>query len=419
MTFSSSSPAAPSGANAHLLRTFRHRDFALLTGGRTLSRFGNAMAPVALAFAVLDLTGSASDLGFVVGARSLPNVAMLLYGGVLADRLRRSTLLQGSTLGAAAVQAVLAVSLLLSFASLPLLIVLSLVNGALSAVALPASIALTPQTVPTAELRPANALVRMGVHLGYISGASLGGVLAASVGSAWAMVGTTVLWLGAALCFRAMSTGPTLSVGPRAHPLSELREGWREFTSRTWVWVVALQFMVVNAVVSGGMQVLGPVVADDTIGRTAWGLTLAAQTVGAVVGGLIAVRLGIRRMLLLGVAVTAIYAVPLLLLAHAPVVPYLLLASFLTGLAMEQFGIAWDYSLQQHVPADRLARVYSYDAVGSCIALPLGEIGAGPLAHHYGTTITLTWGAALVVAVTLAALLSRSIRTLAVKPDAS
>ena len=57
---------------------------------------GNAIAPVALAFAVLDLTGSAADLGLVVGARSLMNVVFVLFGGVVADRLPRHLVLVAS-----------------------------------------------------------------------------------------------------------------------------------------------------------------------------------------------------------------------------------------------------------------------------------------------------------------------------------
>ena len=71
-------------------------------------------------------------------------------------------------------------------------------------------------------------------------------------------------------------------------PLAELREGWSEFVSRTWVWVVVVQFMVVNAALLGGLHVLGPAIADDTIGRTAWGFALAAEMAGAVVGGILA-----------------------------------------------------------------------------------------------------------------------------------
>ena len=393
----------------------RHRNFRCLASGRTLTYFANSMASVALAFAVLDLTGSTADLGLVVGARSLANVVVLLFGGVLADRMRRALLLQGSAAAAAAVQGVLALSLLLGFASMPLLLALSVVNGALAAVSLPAAAALTPQTVPAGELRQANALVRMGMNVGVIVGASFGGLLASLVGPAWALATNTGTFLVTALCYSGVRVAAAAVMGvTRLRPLRDLREGWSEFVSRTWVWVVVLQFMVVNAVVSGGVQVLGPSIADITVGRTAWGLVLAVQMAGAVVGGVLAMRLRARHALLIGVAAVASEAVPLVALAEAPEVAVLVGAMFLSGVAMEQFGVAWDVSLQQNVPADRLARVYSYDALGSFVALPLGEMAAGPLADGIGVRATLLGGAVLVVAATAAALGSRSVRSLTV-----
>ncbi|MFB7501327.1 MFS transporter [Streptomyces sp. NPDC056161] len=392
-----------------------HRSFRSLAAGRLLVYFANAMAPVALAFAVLDTTGSTTDLGLVVGARSLANVALLLVGGVVADRVRRTLVLQGSALVAAGVQAAIAASVLLSATSIPLLILLSVLNGALAALSLPASVAMTPQTVPPELIRPANAVLRMGTNLGAIAGASLAGVVAAFLGPGWGLACNAVAFCGAAVCFlgvRVPGAAGKPAPGERVGPLRELREGWREFTARRWVWLVVLQFMVVNAVVAGGVQVLGPDIADDTFGRGLWGAVLAAQMAGALAGGVLAARSRVRRALLLGVALTAVEAVPLVVLAQAPYALLVGIAMFAGGLALEQFAVAWDVSLQENVPHDRLARVYAYDALGSFVALPLGEMAAGPLAQRLGTGPTLMGGAALVAVVTAAALCSRQIRTL-------
>ncbi|MGW0548750.1 MFS transporter [Streptomyces altiplanensis] len=396
-----------------ILVPLRHRPFRQLASGRLLMYFANAMAPVVLAFAVLDLTGSKTDLGIVVGARSLANVVLLLLAGVIADRVSRTAILQGSALAAACVQGAIAVSVLMDFTTIPLLILLSVLNGALSAVSLPASAALTPQTVPASMFRPANALMRLSLNLGMIIGASLGGVIVAALGPGWGLACNAVAFLGAAFCFFGIKL-PKNADKPseRSHPLRELREGWQEFTARTWVWVVVLQFMVVNAVVAGGIQVLGPAVADETFGRTGWGLVLAAQMAGAVAGGLIAARSKARHALRIGVAVVAFEAMPLVVLAEAPGVLLLSLAMFVNGVALEQFGVAWDVSLQENIPADRLARVYSYDALGSFVALPIGEIAAGPVAEEVGVETTLLAGAALVVVTTAAVLCSRDVRRL-------
>ncbi|MCR6481722.1 MFS transporter [Amycolatopsis sp. OK19-0408] len=383
-----------------LLVPLREPRFRALVTGRTFADFANAVAPFALAFAVLDLTGSAVDLGIVVGARSIANVLLVLFGGMLADRLPRSVILQGTETAAALTQAAIAVSVLGGFASVPLLVGLSLVNGAVSAISLPAAASLTPLTVPARLLTPANALVRLLSNTGRIAGAGLAGVLVAFAGSGWALAGNAVLFLAAAVSYHRIRL-PRGERIPGRRPLGELAEGWREFSSRPWVWLVVLQFMVVNAVTAGALRVLGPLVADDTFGRTGWGLALAGQTAGSLLGGVIAAHWQPRRMLLIGVALVTVDALPMLVLGETPYLLPLLFAMFLTGIAIEQFAVAWDVSLQEHIPPEKLARVYSYDMLGSFVAMPLGQIAAGPLAEHAGREATLLGGAALVIGATV------------------
>ncbi|MDF4253646.1 MFS transporter [Streptomyces sp. WMMB303] len=430
MAFPSSHP------DREVLRSvLRHRAFRALTLGRSLTFFGNSMAPVVLAFAVLDLGGSAVDVGLVVGARSVSSVLLLLFGGLLADRLPRALVLQGAAASAALVQTGVGLAVLADRAPIGVLLVLSVVQGAVAAVSVPASAALLPRTVPPGELRPANALSRMGINTGMIAGTSLGGMLAAVAGPGWGMVLDGVAFLGAAAAYRlagrvlagragappsaaaAEPAGHVRAVESaagteRARPWQEMRQGWREFASRTWVWVVVLQFFVVNAVSAGGIQVLGPAVADATFGRTAWGFVLATQMAGALVGGLLVARSRSRHALRIGVAVVALDALPLLALAESADLALLLMAMFANGIALEQFSVAWDLSLQENVPQETLARVYSYDALGSTLALPLGEMAAGPLAERFGVRPTLLCGVGLVLLVTAGALGSSQVRGL-------
>ncbi|MFE9331212.1 MFS transporter [Streptomyces sp. NPDC006925] len=427
MAFPSSRP------DRDILRgVLRHRAFRALTLGRSLTFFGNSMAPVVLAFAVLDLGGSAVDVGFVVGARSVSSVLLLLFGGLLADRLPRALVLQGAAASAALVQTGVGLAVLADRAPIGVLLVLSVVQGAVAAVSVPASAALLPRTVPPGELRPANALSRMGINTGMIAGTSLGGLLAAVAGPGWGMVLDGVAFLGAAAAYRlagrvlagraaAPSPATTAEVldpataagtAERARPWQDMRQGWREFASRTWVWVVVLQFFVVNAVSAGGIQVLGPAVADATFGRTAWGFVLATQMAGALVGGLLVARSRSRHALRIGVAVVALDALPLVALAESADLALLLMAMFANGIALEQFSVAWDLSLQENVPQETLARVYSYDALGSTLALPLGEMAAGPLAERFGVRPTLLCGVGLVLLVTAGALGSSQVRGL-------
>jgi MFS family permease len=388
----------------------RHARFRWLATARTTGYLGNAIAPLALAFAVLDLTGSVAELGLVVGARSIANVLLLLVGGVLADRLPRALLLQGSSLAAAVTAGLMATSVLAGFASVPLLAAIGLVNGAVAAVALPASSSITPETVPAEHLQQANAILRIGSNTAGIAGASAGGLIAATGGPGWAMVAVAVVFALEAVCY--LRVGGARVDRVRAHPLTELREGWSEFVSRRWVWVVVVQFMVVNAAMVGGMQVLGPAIADETFGRAAWGVALGCLTAGAVVGGLLAARWLPDRALYYGVALVVLEAAPLLALGLAPHLVVLLPALFLTGMALEQFTIAWDLSLQENVPGEKLARVYSYDMIGSMVAVPAGQLAVGPVAAWLGPEATLVGSAALIVVMTGVALTSRQVREL-------
>lgn len=386
--------------------------FRWLLAARTTAIVGNSVAPIALAFAVLDLTGSAADLGLVVAARSIANVAMLLFGGVLADRLPRGAVLVGSSLAAAATQGTIAALVLTGTAGIPILIALSVVNGAVSAVSLPAAAALVPDTVPASLLRPANALLRLGLNGGSIAGASVGAVVVAAVGPGWGLAIDAAAFAVAAILFtRLRLPQRSDAVGPdaTASVWTELREGWREFASRRWIWIVVLQFAVLNAAFVGATTVLGPLVADETFGRGGWGLVVAAQTAGLALGAVIALRWHPRRALGLGVAGMASVALPVAVLAVQPTLALLVVAFGVGGVAIELFAIAWDQSLQTRVPREALSRVYSYDMVGSFVAVPLGEILVGPLAHELGAPRVLLGCAAVIVVATVFAVCSRSV----------
>jgi MFS family permease len=396
------------------LAPLRYTAFRYLVAGRAITMVGNAVAPIALAFAVLDLTGSVRDLGLVVGARSLTNVVFLLLGGVIADRLPRHLVMVAASLLAAGTQAAVAAAVLTGTATVPFLVVLSAVNGLAGALALPAASALVPQTVPEHARQSANALNRLFFNAAMIIGASVGGLLVAAVGPGWGLAVDAVTFALAAVLFGLVRVAPLAPRAPahRASVLADLRDGWGEFASRTWLWVVVVGFCVINAALSGGIHVLGPVVADETVGRQAWGFVLAAETGGMVVGAVIALRLRVRRLLLFGVVCCTGEILLLLALGLAPVVGVLLLAAFVTGLAIEQFGVAWETTVQEHVPADKLARVYSYDMVGSFVAIPVGQVVAGPVADAVGVETALVGAAVLVAVSVLGMLASRDVRRL-------
>jgi MFS family permease len=396
-----------------MLAPLRYPLFRFLVTGRLVTMFGTAMAPIALAFAVLDLTGSVRDLGLVVAARSVVNVMFLLLGGVVADRLPRRLVMVVSSVLAATTQGLVATLVMTGTATVPLLMVLGAINGMVAAFALPASAAILPQTVPDGIRKQANAINRLGFNASMIVGASVGGLLVAAFGPGWGLIVDAATFIAAAACF-ALVRVPAVRVTAAARPstLAELREGWREFTGRTWLLVVVVCFGPLNAAIVGGVQVLGPAVADTTVGRRVWGLVLAAQTAGMIAGGVLAMRLRVRRMLRLGVLCMAGEALLLAALAIEPQAAVLIGCAFVAGMALEQFGVAWETTMQQQIPADRLARVYSYDMLGSFIAIPIGEVAAGPAAQAIGTGPALLVAAGVVLTAVICMLASRDVRRL-------
>ncbi|EPK7358850.1 MFS transporter [Kluyvera ascorbata] len=386
---------------------FRHLFFA-----RLLTVLGNGIAPIALAFAVLDIGGSVSDLGIVVASRSLFNVAFLLIGGVLADRYSRSRVLVSSSLVAAISQAIVAWLVLEGSATVMSLALLGTLNGAAAGIALPASSALVPQTVPAQNLRQANALIQLGIYSGTVIGASLGGILIAAVGPGWGLAIDALGFAFAAPLYRLIRVAAIKVGEAQSNILLDLKEGWKEFASRAWVWSIVVQFTIINAAFSGIVMVLGPVIADASFGRASWGIIIAAQSVGLIVGSFLALRWRPRRDLFIGAMLVALCAVPIFLLSQPASAPWLVAAFFIAGVAFGLFGVSWAHSLQTHIPPEKLARVYAYDAVGSFVAIPFGELVAGPLAARFGTSDVLLVAALAVVVATAGVGLVPAIRRL-------
>ena len=393
------------------LAPLRHRPFRLLFAGRFASFLGSAIAPVALAFAVLDLGATPAVLGLVLAARSIPQVLLTLFGGVLADRFPRHRVILVANLVAAASQGAAATLVLTGRAEIWQLALIEVLNGAAAAFVYPAAAGLTPQTVPADQLQPANALLRLGLNAAMIGGTAFGGVLVATVGPGWGLaLDSASFGLGALLLGRIRLPASDRMAGSAV--LAELRDGWDEFRSRTWLWVIVVQFGFVNMAVAAAYSTLGPVVADATVGRASWGLVLALQSAGMVAGGLLALRMRPERPLRLATLAVLLEAPFLVLLALRPTTVGLAVAAFLAGVGLETFGVYWDLSLQQHVPQDRLSRVAAYDALGSFVFIPVGQLVAGPLAAAFGVPETLLLAAAMVVLPTLGALAVPAVRGL-------
>ena len=388
------------------------RSFLYLFLGRTTSFVGNAFANVALAFAVLELTGSKVDLGLVLAARTLPQVLFLLVGGIWADRLPRHRVMVFSNVVSGFSQGAIAFLLLAGQAEVWHLAVLAAVNGLSSAFFFPAASGIVPQTVPQSMLQPANAILRLGANASWIGGAALGGLVIASTSPGVGVAVDAASFLIAAVLLAMIRLPVTLRM-EASDFFAELKEGWREFISRTWLWVIVIQFGFVNAVAFGVQGVLGPAVANDHLGgAAAWGLILTAQSLGLVAGGLILLRFRPRR-LLLTATLAYLLTLPFILGLAGPLpVGALIVLAALAGIGRETFGIMWDTTMQQEIPQEKLSRVYSYDALGSWVLMPLGVAVVGPISELIGTRETIFAATAISLTATLAVLLVRDVRTI-------
>jgi MFS family permease len=395
------------------LGPLREREFRLLFAGRTISMAGSAMAPVALAFAVLNtLHGSATDLGLVLAARQIPTVVFLLFGGVWSDRLPRHQVMVASNLVSGASQAGAAALLLAGHAQLWQLAALAALNGSSSAFFFPASVGIVPQTVPIPMLQQANATLRLALNATNIGGAALGGILVAVSSPGWAIAFAAATYGLAALTIGAMHLPSGLRI-EGSTVLLELREGWHDFWSRPWLWAIVLQFGIVNAVENGAVQIFGPLVAKEHLGGpAAWGAVLTATSVGLVLSGLLMLRWQPRRILLVATLAVFPFVLPLLALAGPARLPLVIGAGFLAGLAVEIFGVLWDTAMQQEIPLEKLSRLSAYDALGSIVLTPVALAALGPIGAAAGIRATLIGCAVLTVAATAPVLLSHDVRTL-------
>jgi MFS family permease len=391
----------------------REREFRRLFAGRTISMAGSAMAPVALAFAVLDLTGSTTDLGLVLAAREIPTVAFILFGGVWADRLPRHRVMVASNLLSGASQAAAAALLISGGARIWQLAALAAVNGSSSAFFFPASTGVVPQTVPQPMLQQANAALRLSLNATNIVGAAIGGILVAATSPGWAIAIDAASYGAAAACIGAMNLPGGVRV-EGSTVLHELREGWQDFWSRTWLWAIVLQFAIVNAVETGSVNVLGPAVAKKDLGGAgAWGGVLAGISLGLVLTGVVMLRWRPRRILRTATFGIFPMVLPLVALAWPAPLAVVIVAGFLAGAGVEVFGVLWDTAMQQEIPGEKLSRLSSYDALGSFVLTPVGLAVAGPLGAAIGLRTTFLGSAVLIVVATALVLVSGDVRTLA------
>ena len=357
------------------------------------------MAPIAIAFAVIGIHRSASAMSLVLAARMLPTVIFMLAGGVIADRLPRHRVMMAADLVSGLAQAATAATLLLGVADLWTLTALQFVGGAAGACLMPAVSGLVPQIVEGEACKEANALLALSRNGARIGGAAIGGILVAAFGPGPAIAVDAVSFFVSALLLRAVSVAEPTVRAARQVFARELIEGWHEFRTRRWVWLISSQYAITNALGMGTFFVLGPLIADRSLGgAAAWGLIMTANACGLIFGSAASLRISLERPLL-AAPVGALFIVPVIaFLALGEPAVVIGFAAFVLGFFAAISGVFFETALQHHVPADKLSRVAAYDIAASFSAIPVGVLIIGFVAPRLGTSATL-WTAAIVVAV--------------------
>jgi MFS family permease len=389
----------------------RERNVRLLVGSGAVDALGNGMANVALAFAVLQI-GGAEDLGLTFLAREIPMVVFLLLGGIWADRVSRKVLLVAGDFAMGSAQVLTAALFLTHHATVWRVALLQIVFGVANAFTRPASTGLIPQAVSALHLQEANALSDLSRSTSRIVGPAIGGVIVAAANPGWALaVDAATFFVSAAFNLQLRLKESERS--ERSHMIHELREGWSEFTSRTWLWTIVASFGFFQLTLFPALLVLGPIVAKTELGGpSAWGLILAFQGVGSVVGGVLALRLHPRRPLVLSTLFCLPIAGVLALLGAGAPVALLCLVGFIAAVGLTCGDIIWFTTFQREVPDHLMSRLSSFDWFGSVALNPVGYALVGPIANRVGVAETLYLAAAANALVTLVVASTPAIRHL-------
>jgi MFS family permease len=393
------------------LGALQEREFRLFFTGQLVSLLGDAVTPFALAWAVLDLTGSARDLGFVIAAKTAPLVVFLLAGGVFADRLPRRGVMLTADIARMAVQAATAALLLSHTARIWELIVLQALAGTGTAFFNPASTGLTPMTVSAERLQEANALRGISMASMQFAGPALAGILIVAAGPGYALAIDAASFGVSAFYLARLHLPAHVSLPPQSFA-RDLIDGWHEFTARAWVWLI-----VVSASLGNMMNAVWLVLAAAWIkmghgGAGAWTAILVISAIGALAAGATALRLKPRRPLLLATIAIVPNATPAIVLALKLPWEILLITALVTGFGNMLFNTLWETTLQQHIPPASLSRVSAYDWFGSLLCQPLGLALAGVVAAGIGMGRTLWIAAAVDLAAVTALLAAPSVRNL-------
>ncbi|MFD4610170.1 MFS transporter [Streptomyces sp. NPDC058440] len=379
------------------LRLAAFRRFVL---ANLISATGSAMAPLALAYSVIEQGGGAGSLGLVLATNTVPTIVFLLAGGVFADRLSRSRILFLGNLLAAAAQGALAVTVATGHATTASIAACGFVSGTAASFTVPATQGAVAQIVPAEHLQQANALLRLPSNAVKVLGPVAGGLIVAASGAAWALAWDSFTFAAAAVLLLGLRLDAPLTRA--AGVLVDLRAGWSGFWSRTWLWTYTAAGTVLVAAWLAGFQLLGPLVAAQRYaGARDWGLIQAAFASGLLAGTLVCLRWKPYRLLTVAVAAGGALALPLTAMACGSPLLLVLSSASLAGIGLDIAIVAWTTAFQQHVPQTEQGRMSAFNGIGERLAIPLGYLITALAARSWDTQGVLLACGGLIAAATL------------------
>ncbi|WP_026212297.1 MFS transporter [Longispora albida] len=386
------------------------RNFTLYFLARTVAMLGDAMLTVTVALAVRGAGHGDSGVGYVLAAWMVPFIALLLFGGVYADRFSAQRMMIGADLVRVVTQAAMAVALFAAYTPLWLLIGLSAVSGAAAAMFQPGVAGLVPRVA--GDVQRANATLRVADALAQLTGPAVAALLVSLIGAGMVYAVNATNFVVSAVCLFALRLAAVPLIPKGSTMRADLRAGWVEFRGRTWMWSIILIWMVFGSSVYGPLIPLGSGLVTGQHGEQAYGWVMSALGAGTILGGLVALRLRPARPLAAGgVALFGFALVPLAIAAGGSM-PVLLAAHAAGGASWAFWSVMWATSVQTQIPPDVLNRVSAYEVAGSVSGVPVGQALAGPLAAAFGASVVLGAGSVITVGVCLAVLAVPAVRNL-------
>jgi MFS family permease len=408
------------------LRALKNRAFALMWSGQTISRLGDSLYQIARAWWVLEETGSAVAMGTVALFSFAPMLIFLLVGGVVVDRLPRLRVMFIADILSGLAVTFVAVFAWLDLLELWHLYIASLIFGFVEAFFFPAYSAVIPTIVPKNELISANSLNGLSQRIMGIVGPALGAALVAVGGTALAF-GLDALSFFLSALFVLPVLRAKIEKPPKTRKASgsiskeirqgfaDIREGLRYVLTVPWIWISILLFTFINVTDSGPRGVSLPFLVSENLnaGVDLLGWFGSIQSLGFVVGMLVLGQfVRIRRRGLIGYIAVMLQGAMFLPLAFRLPVPFLLVSMFIYGFMFSVFGLIWPNTVQEIVPKRLLGRVFSIDALGSFILIPVSFALAGWLTDLWGAPNVFLIGGIGTMTLTAIALLHPAIRNL-------